>query len=225
MMSDRGTPAIIRTVPASLAGLLAALMLLTGIVLADPADTDDDKSEKVKAAYLYNFAKFIKWPEEKFGAESDPIVMAVLNDDSFKTILQQTVRDKKVGQRDIEVRRLQYASPPAEGEPESERRGVFISELRACHMLYLSSDDEKRVADILALVKDHDVVTSGDLKEFAARGGMIGFVLAERKIVFEINITVVEDSRIKLSSKLLKLAKVIRSPNRTASGPGRGGSP
>lgn len=158
---------------------------------------DPIKTAQVKAAYLYNFAKFTTWPNNAFADESAPVVIGILGVDPFGETLDKTVEGKTVENRKFLVKRL----PP---RSENDRTA-----LRGCHILYISESLQSRWGSILELLGDAPVLVVGESDEFAAAGGMLSFVLSGGNIVFHINRDAVERSKLQLSSKLMKLAKVV----------------
>lgn len=162
------------------------------------AETIDPlKAAQVKAAYLFNFAKFTTWPNDVFTDESAPVVIGILGDDPFGEALDKTVEDKTVDNRKFVVKRL---SSGAEDDPAA---------LRRCHILYVSESLRPHWVSILKHLGDAPVLVVGESEEFAADGGMISFVLSGGNIVFHINRDSLERTTLKLSSKLMKLAKVV----------------
>jgi len=158
---------------------------------------DPIKTAQVKAAYLYNFAKFTTWPNNAFADESAPVVIGILGVDPFGETLDKTVEGKTVENRKFLVKRL----PP---RSENDRTA-----LRSCHILYISESLQSRWGSILELLGDAPVLVVGESDEFAAAGGMLSFVLSAGNIVFHLNRDAVERSKLQLSSKLMKLAKVV----------------
>jgi hypothetical protein len=177
----------------------AALTLAWGAstIAARAQTVDPIKAAQVKAAYLYNFAKFTKWPDEAFPDASAPVVIGVLGADPFGETLDKTVEGKTVENRKFLVKRL----PP---RSEDDRTA-----LRGCHILYISESLQSRWGSILQLLGDAPVLVVGESDEFAAAGGMLSFVLSAGNIVFHLNRDAVKRSKLQLSSKLMKLAKVV----------------
>ena len=81
--------------------------------------------------------------------------------------------------------------------------------MEACHILFISSSEEERLAKIIETLKDSSILTVGEVKQFAQRGGIINFIVKENKIRFEINVDAAERAKLKISSKLLKLAIIV----------------
>jgi len=160
---------------------------------------DESKATKVKAAYLYNFAKFIDWPGNALGEQTMPFVIGVLDDEAFARSLDATVRGKSVANRAVNIRRL--------GWVKREDR----AKLSECHVLYVGRSVRHRLGDVLTMLEEQPVLVVSDIRSFATEGGMIGFVLEQGRIVFEINRDALHRGKLKASAKLLKLARVVES--------------
>lgn len=170
---------------------LFTLVLLNGS-LGVPAHPQAPSEYQVKAAFLYNFARFIEWPTESFKDESSPLVVGVLGDDPFGGTLDQTINGKSINGRPLIARRLKWGQ-----------------NLKDCHLLFICSSEKKRLAQILDSLKGVGVVTVSDLNNFCQQGGLIGFALEENKVRFVINTEVAVQARLRISSKLLSLAKAV----------------
>lgn len=177
----------------------AACVWLTPAPAVCDHDVDKDKVLKVKAAYLYNFAKFIQWPEDRFADDKTPITIGVLGHDPFGSILDETVKGKKVNGRRFVIKRFQ------------SRGGKNTKALRRCHILYISPTERRHLEDILWDLHGFDVLVVGEGPNFAPAGGMVGFVLEEERIAFQVNREAVAKSRIRISAKLLRLARIVRT--------------
>jgi YfiR/HmsC-like len=148
---------------------------------------------EVKAAMLYNFARFVDWPPQFLPEPPAPLVLGVLGPDPFGPILESTLRGVTVNGRPIEVRRF-----------------ATLAELKICHILFISAD-AKSLPLVFETLEKSGVLTVGDTEKFARHGGVIGFTLNENKVHFEINLDAAERAGLKISSKLLKLATVTRN--------------
>jgi YfiR/HmsC-like len=175
------------------ARLLVAVFLLFAFV---PAHAQTHPTEfQVKAAYVFNFGKFIKWPADASSAAS-PFEICVLGKDSFATVLNSTVSGESIDRRSIAVKRISN-----------------LQEAAACNILFIGSSEESRLKTILAATQHVSILTVSDIPHFAERGGVIGFVTQEEKIRFEVNLGAAEQSHLALSSELLKVAsRVIAKP-------------
>jgi hypothetical protein len=179
----------IRVVSRLLRLLVWGWSLGTGVVLS--AETDAGREHQVKAAFLYNFTKFVQWPAERFGDATSPIIIGVLGDRPMRTELEKIVQGRKVDGREILVVEVEA--------PESA----------SVHVLFVGAGAEKEFAGELPSYQDTSVLTVGESPEFAAAGGIITFTRKADKVRFEINIGAAEQSRLKISAQLQKLATVV----------------
>jgi hypothetical protein len=147
---------------------------------------------EVKAAFIYNFAKFVEWPEGAFSSGNAAINLCVTDEGpSMKAF--ESVRGKTVKGREIVV-----------GQCDE------IQDIAACHILFVSSSGKKRPGQVLEAVKGRRILTVGDEKGFARLGGIINFITVDNKISFEINPDAAKRAGLEISSKLLKLAEIVR---------------
>lgn len=168
-------------------GLALALALAAGVLAALPALGGPSEHE-VKAAYLYNFARYVTWPATAFGSPSDPLRICVLGDDDFEAVLSATVSDKRVGERPVVAERRENAS-----------------QANGCHILFLKS---ARAGSVSELSRDN-VFTVSDVAGFAKDGGIANFLLSDNKVRFEINPGAVQKAGLQVSSRLLRLAQIV----------------
>lgn len=150
---------------------------------------DVAKEYQIKAAFLYNLARYVEWPESRFAAADSPITFGVLGANPFGPELERISRGRRVGTHPIVVVRV---STPA------EQSGV--------HVLFVSADGERRLAP-QALA---GVLTVGESERFAGRGGIITFISEAQKVRFMVNLDAANSAGLKISSQLLKLASVVR---------------
>ncbi len=177
--------------------VLAASAWLTPAPVVRAQEVDTAKVLKVKAAYLYNFAKFVEWPDGAFENGESPFVIGVLGDDPFGRDLDATVKGKTIAKRAVKVRRLRWDDQ------------VDRAQLKDCHILYIGGSEPRRFMEIVAALEDQPVLLVADIAGFAHDGGMIGFVLDGQRIVFEINREAVDRAQLKASARLLKLARIV----------------
>lgn len=145
---------------------------------------------QVKAAFLYNFAKFVDWPAEALGGSNGTLVIGVIGDDPFGGALDSAINGKTVNGRALVVRRLKWGQ-----------------DLRFCHILFISASERKHLPQIIQSLRGASVLTVGDMGQFNQEGGIINFVLEASKVRFEINSRGADQARLRISSKLLALAK------------------
>ncbi len=149
---------------------------------------------ELKAAVLHRFLGFVDWPSEVLAPESqDPIVIGILGDDPFGDILDNTLEGQTVGNRTLTV-----------------RRGRDLRRLGFCHVVFISSSEGDNLPAILHALREAVVLTIGDMDGFAVAGGMIGLRLEDNRIRFAVNIDAVGESELTVSSRLLRLATIVR---------------
>jgi hypothetical protein len=183
-------------------------MLVFGVqagAVAAAEKVDLEKAAKVKAACLLNLAKFVTWPESAFADAKAPLVIGVVGEDPFGDVLEQTVKDKTVSKRAIEIRRV--ATLPAKKE---SAWSSTISSLQSCHILYMGKLDDARVDELLAELATKPVLTVGETSAFAESRGMVGFDLDNGKISIHVNQKKIEDVAMRMSANLLKLVKTVQ---------------
>ena len=147
---------------------------------------------RVKAAFLYNFAKFVTWPAQAFSGSDTPVVFCVAGEDPFQELLDSTTKQRKVEGRQIEIRRLTADAP-----------------LAGCHLVFSSETDGARVAHVLQRATSAGALTVGEADDFLPRGGMIRLIVDEGKVRFDISTRSAERAGLKVSSQLLKLARTV----------------
>jgi hypothetical protein len=151
----------------------------------------------VKAAFLYNFTKFVEWPASAF-PDRGSLRLCVFGDDPFGKSLQTVVEGEQVQGRPITLLRIDSLGDP-----------------RLCHILFLSRKETERFPAVLAAVRGAPVLTVGEAPGILEKGAGVNFVLQEGKVRFEINQTAVEGNGLKMSSKLLRLATRVIPERRT----------
>lgn len=175
------------------------MLLLIALIAAIPAHTaspNPAESERtvseyeVKAAYIYNFAKFVEWPPTCFAASDTPITIGVMGDEEFAVLLEKVVKNKLVQEHSIQVRHLKWPT-----------------DLRTFSMVYVSSNEQKRFRQILESLQDKSILTITEVEEKSQPRGMMNLFIEGGKVQFEVNITDAEKAKLRISSKLLRLAR------------------
>ena len=157
------------------------------------ARADEASEYQVKAAFVYNFAKFIEWPASAFQSSDSPIVLCVSGTTDAYSKAFSAIDGKTAQGRAIRIRR----------EPG-------IQDLASCQILYLASEDQGRVKASLHAVRAASVLTISGIDGFADAGGVIGLVVADSRVQFEINKAAGDRAGLKISSHVLKLARAVR---------------
>lgn len=180
---------VMRKIAAVAAVLLTCLMILTG--RGEPQTLSE---YQLKAAFLFNFAKFVEWPASAFPDPAAPIIFGVLGVDPFGPNLEQAIAGKTVNNRPFVVKRF-----------------ATVQTMEPCHMLFISAAEQAHLPQILAALKDKHTLTISEVEDFLALGGMINFLTVDNKVRFEIHQTAAERAGLKLSSKLLSLAIAVKT--------------
>jgi hypothetical protein len=162
--------------------------------LAATGQDDAVDEYKLKAAMLYNLTQFVEWPNSAYPNRRAPISLCVLGQDPFANSLTSTIPDEKVKGGAILVRHLQSET-----------------EFPGCQILYISSSERKTTAHIFSTLSGSCVLTVGEMAQFAAHGGMIQFSLEDQHVRFDINLDAASRAGLKISSKLLALAQIVKN--------------
>jgi len=190
---------------------LGALLLQTNVSAA----TSRSKYE-TKAGYLLNFAEFIEWPAGAFSDAKSPIVLGVVGKDPFGVELDK-LQGKTVNGRRFEIKRfkgaLEFRGEETPGRRQDDlavKQTKKLAEMKTCHILFITASERNFLPQTLKPFRGASVLTVGETDSFAREGGMITFVDRENNVHLEINLAAAEQARLKISSKLLSLAKVIQ---------------
>ena len=174
---------------------------------------------EVKAAFIYNFMKFIEWPEEKNASQNknqtsaNPMIIGVLGlnpfDSAFQLILDKEVRGRKIHIVEISSYHLYYEASQDKANAFAAYQAQYQDIIGACNVLFICDSEHDYIEELLSLTSGHGILTISDLVGFAKRGGIIGFVEDNNKIRFEINLDAAQKENIKIRSQLLTLAKEV----------------
>jgi YfiR/HmsC-like len=170
------------------------VVLLAVALLARPAAAQQSSSGEaaIKAVYLYNFTKFVDWPEAAFGGSSAPFVVCTFGDNDFRRELRGVMYREQVHGRPITIM-----------EPDAN------DDLRTCHLVYFGNDDPDRMARRLAALRQAPVLTVGEGQRFLDQGGQIAFVIEDNRVRFDIRQEPAATAGLTVSSKLLRVARQV----------------
>lgn len=155
------------------------------------ADVDAEASEyALKAAFVYHFAKFTEWPEMVFMDESSPVTLCIIGENRFPDAAN-AFAGKMVHGRALELRHLSR-------EQDATR----------CHILFVSQDTAAPTRDVLASIRNRSVLAIGESDAFLREGGVINLRVSGNKVKFTVNVSSMQRSGLKISSKLLRLAEI-----------------
>lgn len=168
------------------------VLLLVSAVPARPAGADQVDEYELKAAFLYNFAKFVRWPEDERASSGAPIRVCTLGGSDLADVIVRVMEGKEV-----------------DGHPLAVERIDGLGDARRCNILFVARDSEVSGAAVAGAVRGSSTLTVGESEGFAREGGMVNFVREDKKIRFEINQAAARKADLRISSKLLRLAKLV----------------
>lgn len=186
---------------------LAVLCLTLAAVPCLPQEPEVDpvKVAQVKAAYVLNFLRYTDWPLASFPKPDSPYRVVVLGDPAIAAELTALAqRSGPVNGRAVVIRAERLAAPTEKlAQP-------LLSSLQDAHVLYLGKAlSRMQVREILGGLEHTEVLTVGDMRDFADGGGMLGLVLSGNRIVFDANPAAIRRTGLQVSAKVLKLARIV----------------
>ncbi|MCE5199575.1 MAG: YfiR family protein [Armatimonadota bacterium] len=175
----------------SFMGMAVAILLLTALPQIGAVGRTANEYE-VKAAFLYNFAQFVEWPSDVFRDSKSPMVIGVFGQDPFGSTLDEAVKNKTVNGRRFVIKRFKA-----------------LRDIETCQILFVSASEGERVEKAARAAGGKGVLTVGESSHFIDHGGIINFTIDNSKIGLEISVDHARNASLKISSKLLRLAKVV----------------
>lgn len=172
-----------------LAKVAAVVLLLCATCRADaPA-----REYQVKAAFIFNFTQFIEWPADAFPNEGAPFVVAVVGKDPFDGALEKIMSGKTVRGRSIEVQHFATAA-----------------DIKHCQILFVPASEDASLGDILAKTAKDSVLVVGESDSVMDAGAAVRLFLEDAKMRFELNTDVCDAAKLRVSSKLMRLARLYK---------------
>jgi len=192
-------------VPAMRLGFGLAFIIVISHSIVDSsaliAQTKAATEYQVKAAFLYNFAKFVDWPPSAFTDAKQPLEICVYGRDPFGTVLEDALLGKTIGERRVGL-----------------GRAMQFQDLAGCQIVFVGASAHESAPDLANRLKGRAVLLVGESDGFAASGGTIQFTIEDSRVHFVINPDAADRAGLKISSKLLALAKIVRDSNRSVAG-------
>jgi hypothetical protein len=146
----------------------------------------------LKLAFMYNFAKFVEWPSDSFRSPAAPLAICIVGHNPFSLGVEEELRSRPVGGHSVEFVALKTTDALSE-----------------CHIVFIPVTEKDQAARIVRSLKGSGALTVGESEGFAERGGVINFTLEGGNVRFEINRLAADRAGLKISSKLLSLAKIV----------------
>jgi YfiR/HmsC-like len=189
----------LKSLAACVASAAVVAALLAFPIASSAAQGERTAEYRSKANFLTAFPSFVDWPGTAFASAQAPFLICVRGDFSFGTALAEAARGATPHGRRIEVRWAHKEQ-----------------ELLGCQVLFVSRSESKNYAKLLRLVEGRGVLTIGETADFLAAGGMISFALDRDTLQFEVNLVAADSERLKISSRLLALARRVLSRTEAA---------
>jgi hypothetical protein len=176
---------------------MAILSALLCWAPATPVLAQSATEDQIKAAYLFNFAKFIEWPAEVFEKADSPMQFCSTGRSLVVDELESILQGKSINGHTIAMKRLHG--------PE---------EIKGCHLVFLAASAARQEQKFLEAAKGTPVLLVAETPGFARAGGTINFILEDGRVLFEVNVGAAERAHLRISSKLLALARIVSSDER-----------
>jgi YfiR/HmsC-like len=161
------------------------------------SQNDEGAEYSVKLGFLYNFTKFVEWPSDSFREPEAPLVICIVGHDPFRQDLEAELRTRKVG-----------------GHPVEVRTQTPNDKLSVCHIVFVPVTEKNQSERILRSLQGSSTLTVGETEGFAALGGVINLTVEENKVHFEINRLAADRAGLKIGSRLLSIAKIVKEQDR-----------
>lgn len=168
---------------------LAAVLMATSASFGAPAAPPNEYA--LKSVFLYNFCHFIEWPESAFSSPNEPLIIGIVGDDPFGSLLKEAVQGESYHNHPIAIEH--YRGP---------------KDIKHCHLLFVSRSESSRLDAILSAVASQSVATVGETDDFLNHGGMISLPTDRNRVHLKVNPTAMRAANLSVSSKLLRVADV-----------------
>ena len=177
-----------------MAFVLATLALFLSLLLIPVSNADNNHEKralKLMAAYMYNFVNYTEWPQQSF-KKDETLTIGILGRDPFGDVFDRVEGSYIRGKRLV------------------IRRFLSSTYIHDCHMLFIDRSAKEPLKQILTSANEKNVLTISDIDGFAASGGIVEFYYTDNNIRFKINVTEANQSNLKISSKILELATIVK---------------
>jgi len=170
------------------------VLVLLSVLPTDRSQATAFKPAQVKAAFIYNLASFVTWPDKTAQAGNEPFVIAVLGDDEIAGNLKILTRDERIRKRPVVIRRC-----------------ASIAEIGVGRILFVGASMARDWSKIRKVLAGRSILTVGDSDALIRAGSMVNLIQRGRRIHLEINIEAARKAGLHFNSKLLKVARIVRS--------------
>ncbi len=186
--------------------ILVVFLIVTVVTPHAYSESGLDQEYQIKAAFLYNFIKFVDWPKEKAADSNEPITVGIIGENPFAGAF----KNKKAGGRKIVVKQFEsFTPPPKNVQKDKARLQQKLETLKKCQLLFICSSEKENLTEIMSVLKGLPILIVGETETFLNAGGIVNFLVEEKKVRFEINLYAAEKAGLKIRSRLLRLAKKV----------------
>jgi hypothetical protein len=189
--------------------LLVWLFLLT---VTQPVQAEEDTADseyQIKVAFLYNFLKFVDWPESKATDPNKPIIVGIIGQDVFHDAFDNT-KNRTIEGRKVIINKFKGIVELQKTDSiKDSGQHPDIEAIRKSHLLFICPSEKDYITKILKSVEGNSILTVADTQGFLEAGGIINLVMEENKVRFEINMAAAKKAKIQIRSQLLRLAKKV----------------
>jgi hypothetical protein len=180
-----------------LAGVVTAWLAAGSVARAHAQSLSAQEYEnQVKATFIYNFSRFIDWPNGTFTGGRSPLTVCVLGDNPFGGALD-SIKGKDVKGRKIQIKRL-----------------TSFLKLDTCQILFISSSERAHLREILKSARHARILTIGEMYQFTQAGGIVALAMRKNRIHFSVNLDAADETGVRISSRVLRLATVVNYSHR-----------
>lgn len=167
------------------------MFFTTFIGYSQPKTVDE---YEVKAAFIYNFARFVDWPTNSFETTNSPIVIGILGKDPFGQTLENVIKDEIVKNRKLELKKYNKIEDITTNN---------------CHILFVCKSEENKLPQILKYLEGKNILSVGDFEGFATKGGIVRLLTMKDRVGLRINLVTLKKTNIVVSSQVLRAAEII----------------
>jgi hypothetical protein len=166
------------------------LLMVLGWLAPATRGQDSISEEQVKAAFLYNFARFTEWPASAFAESATPITLGVVGNDAFANTLATLLKEKKAHGRSFIVEKV-----------------GSVSQATGAHILFVAKEESRKATQFATTLRKQPVLLVGESEDFLQDGGTINLLREDKQLRFDINVATAEQNQLTISSHLLRLAR------------------
>jgi hypothetical protein len=170
-------------------GHACALMFIIALLGSAKSAFTEDLESQVKAGFIFNFTKFVEWPEKAFESSNAPLVICILGDDPFGKGFDEALQGQTSAGRKLMVKRVKSGD-----------------EIPRCQLLFIGRSERQRLPQLLEKASAANILTVGDFDGFARGGGVIQLITVDGKVRFIVNLYAEKSAGLRISAKLKSLA-------------------